>query len=102
MDCVGPRWSVMRVEKLMDFWSLAPYWLPALAGVIAVVVLVAAARSRAARKSARPRQGASSSVDSSYLDSSHIDEPQAAGAPRGHARFDAGAAAGGTSRRTRR
>jgi hypothetical protein len=86
----------------MDWWSLAPYWMPALAAVIAVVVLVGVARSRAARRSARPRQGASSSVDSSYLDSSHIDEPQAAGAPRGHARFDIGAAAGGTSPHGRR
>ena len=66
----------------MDWWSLAPYWVPALAAVIAVVVLVGAARSRAARRSARPRQGASSSVDLSYLDSSHMDEPQAGDAAR--------------------
>ncbi len=86
----------------MDFWSLAPYWLPALAAVIAVIVLVRAARMRAARRSRRPREGTSSPVDVSYLDSSHIGEPQAGDAARGHARFDIGPGAGGTSGRARR
>ena len=80
----------------MDWWSLAPYWVPALAAVIAVVVLIGVARSRAARRAARPRQGASAAVDVSYLDSSHMGEPQT----RPH--FNLGAAAGGKLRRTRR
>jgi hypothetical protein len=94
-------WSDALLEKVMDWWSLAPYWMPALAAVIAVVVLVGAVRSRAARRSARPRQGASSSVDQFYLDSSHIGEPQARDAPHGYARFDVGPAAG-AKRRGRR
>jgi anti-sigma-K factor RskA len=85
------QWSD-ALEKRMDWWSLAPYWVPAIAAVIAVVVLVGAARARAARRSARPRQGASAAVDQSYLDSSHIGEPEAG--------FDVGAA--GKLRRGRR
>ena len=79
----------------MDWWSLAPYWVPALAAVIAVVVLIRVARSRAARRATRPRQGASAAVDVSYLDSSHMGEPQTG------PRFDLAAPAGGASRRAR-
>jgi len=86
----------------MDWWSLAPYWLPALVAVVAVVVLVAAARSRAARKSRRPRQAAASSVDPYYLDSSHMGEPQTGNAPSRHARLRPCTTAGGKSRRARR
>jgi len=86
----------------MDWWSLAPYWLPALVAVVAVGVLVAAARSRAARKSRRPRQAAASSVDPYYLDSSHMGEPQTGNSPSRHARFRSGASASGKSRRARR
>jgi hypothetical protein len=84
----------------MDWWNLAPYWLPVLAAVIAVVVLVGAVRSRAARRSARPRPGPSSAVDLFYLDSSHIIEPHPGGAP--HARLDVGAPSSGKLRRTSR
>jgi hypothetical protein len=89
-------------EKVMDWWSLAPYWLPALVAVVAVAVLVGAARSRAARKSRRPRQAAASSVDPFYLDSSHMGEPQAGNSPSRRARFRPGATAGGKSRPARR
>jgi hypothetical protein len=86
----------------MDWWSLAPYWLPALVAVVAVVVLLAAARSRAARKSRRPRQAAASSVDPFYLDSSHMGEPQAGNSPSRHGRFRPGASASSKSRHARR
>jgi hypothetical protein len=76
----------------MDWWSLAPYWLPALG----------AARSRAARKSRRSRQSAASSVDPFYLDSSHMGEPQTGNSPSRHARFRPGATASGKSRRAHR
>ena len=82
----------------MDLWSLAQYWLPALVAVVAVVVLVRAAHSRAS-KSTRQRHATGSPVDVSYLDSSHIGEPQAGDSPRGAARFDLDPAAGGRSRR---
>jgi hypothetical protein len=90
------------LEKGMDWWSLAPYWVPALVAVVAVVVLVGAAHSRALRRSRRSRQAASSSVDPFYLDSSHMGEPQAGNPTRRHVRFDAEATAGGKSRRARR
>jgi hypothetical protein len=89
-------------EKVMDWWSLAPYWLPALVAVVAVVVLVGAARSRAARRARRPRQAAASSVDPFYLDSSHMGEPQTGNAPSRHARFRPGVTSSSKSRRARR
>ncbi|HEX8013105.1 MAG TPA: hypothetical protein VF814_19605 [Casimicrobiaceae bacterium] len=85
----------------MDWWSLAPYWVPALVAVVAVVVLLGAARSRATRRAKRARRAASSSVDPFYLDSSHMGEPHAEKPTRGHVRFDAGPSAGGKSRRSR-
>jgi hypothetical protein len=95
----GP--DVVR-EKRMDFWSLAQYWLPALVALVAVVVFVRAARSRASKSATRQRPVTGSPVDLSYLDSSHIGEPQAGNPPSGHARFDLGQAAGSRSRRARR
>lgn len=86
----------------MDWWSLAPYWVPALVAVVAIVVLVGAARSRAARRSGRSRHAASSSVDPFYLDSSHMGEPQTGNPTRRHLRFGADATAGGKSRRAHR
>jgi hypothetical protein len=69
------------LEQPMDWWSLAPYWIPAIVAVVAILILAAAARSRAARRSARSRRAPSSSVDAFYLDSSHIGEPQAEDRP---------------------
>ena len=86
----------------MDFWSLAQYWLPALAAVVAVVVLVRAVHSRASRSSARQRHATGSPVDVAYLDSSHIREPQASDSPRGQARIELGSAVGSRPRRARR
>jgi hypothetical protein len=86
----------------MDFWSLAQYWLPALVAVVAIVVLLRAAHSRASRSGSRQRHATGSPVDVAYLDSSHIGEPQASDPPRGHARFELGPAAGSRSRRARR
>jgi hypothetical protein len=86
----------------MDWWSLAPYWLPALVAVVAVIVLVGAARSRAARKSRRSRQSAASSVDPFYLDSSHMGEPQTGNSPSRRVRLRPGATASGKSRRAHR
>jgi hypothetical protein len=85
----------------MDFWTLAQYWLPALAAIVAVVVLVRAAHSRAS-KAGRQRQGVGWPVDVSYLDSSHIGEPQAPESPRGRAHFDPGVSASARQRRARR
>jgi hypothetical protein len=91
-----------RLEKAMDWWSLAPYWVPALVAVVAIVVLVGAAHSRSVRRSRRSRQAASSSVDPYYLDSSHMGEPQAGNPTRRQVRFRAEATAGGKSRHARR
>ena len=61
----------------MDWWNLAPYWVPAIIGVVALVVLASAARSRAIKRSRLHRSAQpSSSVDSFYLDSSHMGEPR--------------------------
>jgi hypothetical protein len=86
----------------MDFWSLVQYWLPALVAVVAIVILVRAAHSRASKSASRQRHATGSPVDVSYLDSSHIGEPQSGDTPRGHARFELGPAAGSRSRRARR
>ena len=59
----------------MDWSSLAPYWVPGIIAVVAVVVLAAAARSRVRKRSSRDRPAVSSSEEWSYLDSSHIGEP---------------------------
>jgi hypothetical protein len=58
----------------VDWWSLAPYWVPAIIAVVAIVVVAAAARSRSARRSRTPRES-SSSDEWAYLDSSHVGEP---------------------------
>jgi hypothetical protein len=78
----------------MDWWSLAPYWIPGIIAVIAIVILAAASRSRAARRSARNRRVPSSSVDSLYLDSSHIRDPQSEDWPGSAERFDTPLASG--------
>jgi len=59
----------------MDWWTLAPYWIPGIVAFVAIVILAAASRSRAARRSARKRRAPSSPVDPFYLDSSHMGEP---------------------------
>jgi len=59
----------------MDWSSLAPYWVPGIVAVVAIVILLATARSRAARRSARKRRVPSEAVDPFYLDSSHMGEP---------------------------
>ncbi len=77
----------------MDWWGLAPYWIPAVIAVIAFVLFVLMARSRAARRSSRRPRVPSSSVDPFYLDSSHAGEPQTQDGPRRYGRFAAGGAA---------
>jgi len=81
----------------MDWWSLAPYWVPGIIAVVVVVVIAAAARSRATKRSAREHRTPSVPEDWSYLDSSHIGEPQSR-LRSGHARTFRSRAASGRKR----
>jgi hypothetical protein len=78
----------------MDWWSLAPYWIPGIIAVIAIVILAAASRSRGRKRSARSRLAASSSEEWVYLDSSHVGEPHSERQRQRFASFRARIAAG--------
>ena len=75
----------------MDWSNLAPYWVPAIIAVVALVILASAARSRAIKRSRRDRSAPPSSPDDSfYLDSSHMGEPWTEDRPGGYDAFGSG------------